>query len=71
MIPACNFIKKKETPSQAISCNQCKILKNTYFEKYLQLIASENLPIAAILILEEISEVAFCWCSTKSAVVDL
>ena len=33
-----------------ISCNQCKILKNTYFEKYLRLAASENLPLAAILI---------------------
>ena len=40
----------KETASQLISCNECKILKNTYFEKYLRLAASENLPVTAILI---------------------
>ena len=40
----------KETASQLISCNECKILKNTYFETYLRLAASENLPVTAILI---------------------
>ena len=45
-----SMISFKTLTSQVISCNQCKILKNTYFEKYMQLAASENLPITVILI---------------------
>ena len=30
-----NFLKK-ENPMQMFSCKCCKILKNTYFEEYLQ-----------------------------------
>ena len=33
---------QKETPTQAFSCEYCKIFKNTYFEKHLQTAASNS-----------------------------
>ena len=35
---------KKQTPTQVLSCEVCKTLKNTYFEEYLQTAASESVP---------------------------
>ena len=35
-----HFIQK--TPTQVLSCEYCKSFKNTYFEKHLQTIVSEN-----------------------------
>ena len=35
-------ILSKETPTQAFSCEHCKIFKNTYFEKHLQTAASNS-----------------------------
>ena len=29
-----------ETPTQVFSCKDCKIFKNTYFEKHLRTVAS-------------------------------
>ena len=33
----------KEIPTQVFSCDESQIFKNTYFEKYLRMAASENL----------------------------
>ena len=41
---ACNFIK--ETPTQALFCEICKIFKNTYFEKHLRKAASASRDVA-------------------------
>ena len=38
---SCNFIKK-ETLAQVISCEFCESSKNTFFTKYLRMIASFN-----------------------------
>ena len=35
MNSACNFFLKK-TPTQMVSCEYCKIFKNTYFEEHLR-----------------------------------
>ena len=41
-LQVCNFIKK-ETPTQAFSCEYSQILKNTYFEEeHLWMAASES-----------------------------
>ena len=35
-------ILSKETPTQAFSCEHCKVFKNTYFQKHLQTAASNS-----------------------------
>ena len=40
-IEACNFIKK-DTPSQVLCCEFCKIYQSTYFTGHFQITASVN-----------------------------
>ena len=40
--PVLESLYYKETPTQVFFCEYCKMFKNTYFEKHLQMATSAN-----------------------------